>query len=101
VTPDNSRAIDTQSNTALHKARYPEYAEKLPTKGADIKLRASDGLTTLIAAADYRDIFSAKLLVQRGIDVNAKTKSGNTALKIAIRNNDIALGELIRKAGAR
>ena len=64
-------------------------------------LLLENGVTALIAAVRSKDPFSVKLLLSRGADANAKTKSGETALKIAMRINDVNIGKLLRQAGAK
>lgn len=53
----------------------------------------TDGRTPLIAAAVHGDADVAKLLLQRGADVNLKDKQGDTALfrAIEMRNEEVAL----------
>jgi ankyrin repeat protein len=68
-------------------------------KGADAKARDRQGLTTVIRAAYDGDLETMKLLLGRGVDVNARG-GGFTALIWAVNRNDEALVDLLLKHGA-
>ena len=68
-------------------------------KGADPKVRDRHGLTTVIRAAYDGDLESMKLLLGRGVDVNARGE-GATALERAVSRNDDALVDLLLTHGA-
>ena len=76
-------------------------ARRLTRDGADVRIASNKGVTALIAAVEQKSSFSVQLLLARGADVNARTNSGETALRIATSNGDLAVGELLRGAGAR
>jgi ankyrin repeat protein len=68
-------------------------------KGADPKVRDRQGLTTVIRAAYDGDLESMRLLLGRGVDLNARG-GGTSALAWAVSRNDLALVELLLKHGA-
>jgi ankyrin repeat protein len=68
-------------------------------KGAHPKARDRQGLTTVIRAAYDGDLESVKLLLDRGVDINARG-AGFTALLWAVNRNDEALVDLLLKHGA-
>jgi uncharacterized protein len=68
----------------LHLAAYPEVAELLVRRGADINLRSHDGSTPLIVHAAEAEAFDVmEKLIRLGADVTAKNKWGESALDIA------------------
>lgn len=65
-----------------------ETVEKLIELGADIEVRSNKmGMTPLMYAARYNNTELLKLLIDNGVDVNAKSKMGFTALKYAELSN--------------
>ena len=66
---------------------------------AGANLAIEDG-TLLIIAAARNCIEVAQVLIDFGIDINAKDGDGNTALEIARRCGNVEMVELLRKAGA-
>ena len=70
-------------------------------QGANPNARYSETKFTALMRATYnghRDV--VQLLRERGADVNAKDKDGNTTLSLAVRSGNIALVELLLKQGA-
>ena len=47
-----------------------------------------------------QNIAMAKVLLNKGIDVNYRAPDGNTALSLAVKNNNVALTELFLQKGA-
>jgi len=77
--------IDNYGDTPLLQAirgGYTDFAEELLSSGADPKFPDGNG-TALIVAAWYRDLRIAKILVGRGVSVNAANSKGETALMSA------------------
>ena len=69
--------------------------------GADPKLGDQVGLTPLIELSAYCDetAFFATL-IQKGVDVNAATRGGYTALKAATTRGCTEMVRLLQQAGA-
>jgi ankyrin repeat protein len=67
----------------------------LIARGADVKARSKVGETALMDAAVRGDLVSAKMLVDRGVDVNAVDHRGYTPLILAAQYDRDAVG-LIR-----
>lgn len=55
----------------------------------------------LIDASEHDDVPAAKALVAAGVDVNARSGDGSTALHWAAQNNDLAMAELLIHKGAK
>ncbi len=73
---------------------------ELVEKGADIHAHAKDGSNLLVGAVFGENINIVRYLLNKGLDVNHKSRGGNTPLHIASRKlNSYLLGVLIR-AGA-
>lgn len=68
-------------------------------KGADPKARDKEGLTTAHRAAFNGDAETMKLLLARGVDVNARGR-GTTALLDAVNRNDSGMVDLLLAHGA-
>ena len=74
-----------------------EIVKLLLSKGADVKTVDATGLTPLIAAAKVNDTKTAKLLVDRGVDIDARANVGQaaTALMGASHNGNAELTRLL------
>jgi ankyrin repeat protein len=71
-------------------------------KGADINAKeAIIGRTALIMASDANHTEVVRLLLEKGADVNAKTKYGKTALALAKIKDHTDIVQLLEKAGAK
>ena len=75
----------------------PNMAELLVNNGADLELATSNGDTALIIGAREGSESTVAKLISLGADVNAKNKSGKTAMSIA-KTKQIA--NMLKKAGA-
>ena len=75
----------------------PNMAELLVNNGADLELATSNGDTALIIGSREGSESTVAKLISLGADVNAKNKSGKTAMSIA-KTKQIA--NMLKKAGA-
>ena len=73
----------------------------------DDKVAMRDGASTLVGnltklriASKTGDTKTAKLLIEKRANVNPRTKAGETALKLVIKNNHAQIINLLKKAGA-
>ena len=73
--------------------------KKLLDEGADINAK-DDGLTLLMKAATEGYLKTAKLLIDKKADIDAKTNEGNTALMAASMAGYTKIVELLVNAGA-
>lgn len=83
------------------KSNFTFTVRSLLDQGANANAKDSEvGDTALMRASErgHRDI--VQLLYERGADVNAKDKNGNTALHLAVRFENVAVVELLLKQGA-
>jgi ankyrin repeat protein len=80
---------------------FIEVAEELLKMGADPTLADENGITPLIELSKYCDetaLFAAVLA--KRVDVNARSRGGQTALKEATAHDCADLVRLLKKAGA-
>ncbi len=69
--------------------------------GAEVRAKDNNGWTPLHYASYYNHIEIAKLLIERGTDVNAKGNGGGrTPLHVASTYNSIKIVELLIERGA-
>ncbi|HVR71538.1 MAG TPA: ankyrin repeat domain-containing protein [Vicinamibacteria bacterium] len=82
--------------------RQPEAARLLLEAGADPRAAARKPLrvTALHATAAARDAATARELLDRGADVDARQQMGYTALHAAAQHGDVELVELLLSRGA-
>lgn len=82
--------------------RQPEAARLLLEAGADPRAAARNPMrvTALHAAAAARDAVTARELLDRGADVDARQQMGYTALHAAAQHGDVELVELLLSRGA-
>ncbi len=64
------------------------------------KSGGAGGFTPLLAAASANDIEMARLFVEKGVDVNAATQRGDTALHFAAGAGNLAMVKLLLAKGA-
>lgn len=76
-------------------------AEKMIAKGADPYYIAKTHYTELHAAAAAGNLAIVKLLVELGVDINAKTDSGSSPLRLADKNNRSAVVDYLMSKGAK
>jgi ankyrin repeat protein len=71
-------------------------------KGVNVNTRDSNGNTTPLGHAVWGGhVDTARLLIERGADVNAKTNEGHSVLTFATMQKHDDLAEILRKAGAK
>jgi ankyrin repeat protein len=71
-------------------------------KGANADARSSLGRTPLMIAAAYDGATeAAHLLIEKGADVNARDKSGNSVLEQAASSNNVEVARLLIARGAQ
>lgn len=101
-------AKDNKGRTALMFAvtnMHADTAKELLEHGADVNATANDGATALMLAASSGDTKSVRALLDKGADPAGKyTRSGETALMLAKKNNhadivDLLSGDRSQSAG--
>ena len=75
--------------------------ELLIANGADVRLRDSQGNTTLHKAVTFDRREFAVQLIERGLDINAINKIGATALHYAVRSGNLGMVEFLVEKGAK
>jgi hypothetical protein len=96
---------DAVGRIALHMAlaeRHLEVARRLAREPTDARVRTTDGLTLLMAAARAEDLDLARWALERGAEINAvrPEKKHATALMIAARLGNAEIVELLLANGA-
>ncbi len=80
------------------KATGLQQVQQLLAQGADVNARDAGGWTPLMAAIEWHNIATAKLLLEHGADPNVHDKSGGTPLVLAVRQNCV---EVVRELVGR
>ena len=98
--------IDLKSLTALMLAApyaSPGLIKALLDAGADVKAKDARGMTPLMFAvgSDNQNVNVARLLIERGSEVNAISKTGETVLDWARKFQSPPVIALLEKAGAK
>lgn len=91
------------ASLALHDAAYKDdlaKAQRLVTKGADVKAATDLGVTPLWLAAENGSTAMVKLLLDAGADPNARLMDGETPLMAAARGGFAEVAELLLKKDA-
>lgn len=80
----------------------PEAAQLLLAAGADVRAAARNPMrvTALHAAAAARNTPAARLLLERGAEVDARQQAGYTTLHAAAQHGDVELVDLLLAHGA-
>ena len=88
--------------TALHFASISanlEGAKLLISKGANVNVARTDGLTPLLLAANAGHPGLVAELLKNKADINAVNNNGTSALALAARNGNLKAGEVLLGAG--
>lgn len=83
-------------------AEHSQVVRMLVAAGAEVGVADATGNTPLILAAraNVRDICDALLLQPRGLNIDATTKDGETAIYIAAQNNNSNMFDSLLERGA-
>jgi len=87
--------------TALHVAKSPEIAAYLLMHGAHLSVRTPSGHTPLYYAVARGDMTLMKFYVERGLDVNATDRRGESILARAMAVGNPEIVAYLRAHGAR
>jgi hypothetical protein len=100
--PNEGRFVGSPAIFFALMHQNPDAVEALIAKGADIKATDGAGSTTLMWAAynETPDARLAAMLLELGVDPNAKNKKGETALTWALRRGNTPVAETLRRGGA-
>ncbi len=98
----NKAAISNALYVAATTA-HMQLLEKLIDAGADANVKDANDTTALMRAAysDYAEVGRVQLLLSHGAELNARDKSGDTALGIARRKGRTAVVEILVNRGAK
>jgi len=89
----------------MEKQRF-DFARQFILAGVDVNYQYplsrnySDGMTPLLHAARNNDFELVQMLVERGADINAVNRNGNTALSIARMNGNTQISDFLIDMGA-
>lgn len=95
--------LNPQGWTALHYAAFEGRTEVLKfllEKGAAKDAIAPNGYTPLMLAVRGRHAETARAMLYADPNVNLRTDTGETALKLAREKGDTSLVDLLKRAGA-
>ena len=97
----NASYLDKQLIEAVRNGNISR-VESLLDRGADVNVRAGYyGWTPLMVAVYYGHPDIAKLLIERGANVNARDRYGHTPLAFAKHHGKKEIIKLLENAGAR
>jgi len=102
----NVNLTDSYGTSPLHlavccKKVELSFIEHLIQKGADVNYKnTSDGLTSLHYASSSGSVDMAKLLIDKGADINAADHKGTTPLMLAVQKNSLPVAKLLLERGA-
>lgn len=100
----NVNAKDELGETPLYSLMHIPYDNETPRLlleyGADPNT-SSKGKPLLSELAEVQNAEFAEMLIKKGADVNRKDINGDSALQIAIRNNNQVMINLLKKYGAK
>ncbi len=98
---DVNKPIDQDGQTPLFYAGDAETIAQLLRAGADAHVRDAKGRTPLFPChVSRRDADEVRLLMQRGVFINAQDNEGNTALMMAVARDRNSSVQALLDAGA-
>lgn len=100
---EHGAELNPEGWTPLHYAAFEgrtEVLKYLIDKGANKNAVAPNGFTALMLAVRGRHAETARAMLYADPDVNLRTESGETALKLAKEKGDAGLVDLLKRAGA-
>lgn len=83
------------------RSGFSDIVQSFIEKGADIDAGDERGNTAIVAAITGNHIKTVKLLLQNGVNVNAKLRNECTVLKYARENDRHEIVDLLKSAGAQ
>lgn len=106
VTKENVNTLFIDGESLLTKAiekKDKTLFEMLLAKGINVNLANDDfyGSTQLMACSGYENLEFAKILLEKGADVNRQDKSGDTVIHWSAYSGQIAFTELFLDHGAK
>ncbi len=96
---DVNKPINRNGQTPLFYARDAETIAQLLRAGADARVCDAKGRTPLFPCHFSRDVDAERLLMQRGVRINAQDNEGNTVLMMAVTGSSSSVQALL-DAGA-
>lgn len=93
-----------QAMYPLHNAVYNNDTGKMQellNSGTPTNTRDNAGLMPIHIAATQHTIDPALLLIKKGVDVNARSASGNTSIQIAVKSCNPGMVKLFANSGAK
>lgn len=101
ISPNHLKVMNKGGRTPLWFAQDYQIAELLINNGANAQNCDIEGVCILHFAAQLGYIGLAKALIKSKVDINIRTKSGETALQIARKAKQREIVTLLLAAGAR
>ena len=92
---------DKNGSTPLLAARNKRIAKLLVDSGADRKATDSAGNDILLSAASKGNYSTAEYWLQNGANVEKENTAGDTAFRIAVKNNSSSIVMLLAAYGAK
>ena len=90
---------------AMEKQRF-DLAMQFIQAGADVNYQYpltrndTNGMTALLHASRFNNFELLQMLTERGADINARNRDGNTALSIAQTNGNVQISDFLIERGA-
>ncbi|MDR2965592.1 MAG: ankyrin repeat domain-containing protein [Treponema sp.] len=90
---------------AMARQRF-NFARQFIEMGADVNYsyplarRYADGMTPLLYASKWNNLELVRLLLEKGANINARSREGDTALSLAHANGNTQISNLLMERGA-